>query len=328
MRLPRLRRRWVAGCAVLPLAILFVAALLIYVFADPAAVGRFRSPEGERAYRQSYANAMKLLPAPSRTLDVRTGYGTVRVYEFLNQRNAQEVPIVLLPGRTSGVPMWASNLPGLAAHRTVYALDALGDAGLSVQMRAIENSADQAAWLEQCFAELGLGSTHLAGHSFGGWLAANYAARYPKRVRSLSLLEPVFVFQGLRWQVYAVTIPASLPFLPRSWRDAMLAKIGGVEEIDRADPMAQMIADATEHFSVNLPLPDRISDEQLRGLPMPVYAVLGGKSFMHNSARAAEVARSNVSHPGGELAGRDALAADGATAEAERESDPVRCERP
>lgn len=39
-------------------------------------------------------------------------------------------------------PPW--NLPDLAAERTVYAIDALGDAGLSVQTRAIANGADQA----------------------------------------------------------------------------------------------------------------------------------------------------------------------------------------
>jgi len=39
---------------------------------DPSSVGHFRSQEGERDYKQAYANAMKLLPAPSRTLDVKT----------------------------------------------------------------------------------------------------------------------------------------------------------------------------------------------------------------------------------------------------------------
>jgi pimeloyl-ACP methyl ester carboxylesterase len=34
---------------------------------------------------------------------------------------------------------------------------------------------------------------HLVGHSFGGWLAANYAVRDPERLASLSLLEPVFL---------------------------------------------------------------------------------------------------------------------------------------
>ena len=106
------------------------------------------------------------------------------------------IPVVLLPGRTSGVPMWASNLPDLAAARTTYALDALGDAGLSVQIRPISDGADQADWLDQVLAQLPVRSVHLLGHSFGGWLAANYAVRHPERVQTLTLLDPVFVFQG------------------------------------------------------------------------------------------------------------------------------------
>jgi pimeloyl-ACP methyl ester carboxylesterase len=281
------------------LAVVLVIGLaaVLYFISDPSPVGHFRSVDGEARYKRSYARAMATLPAPVRTLDVTTSYGSVRVYEFqaLNPvARGAGTPVVLLPGRTSGVPMWATNLRGLLAERTVYALDALGDAGMSVQTRAIESSADQAAWIEETFAGLGLPRCHLVGHSFGGWLAANYAARYPARVQTLDLLEPVFVFQGLRWQVYAVTIPAALPFLPQSWRDHMLERIGGVSSLDRTDPMTALIADATDQYALKLPLPDRLTDEQLRGLRMPVYAALAGDSFMHDSAEAVRVAKAAV----------------------------------
>ncbi|MET7770280.1 alpha/beta fold hydrolase [Nocardia sp. NPDC005366] len=142
---------------------------------DPNSIGHFRSPEGERAYKASYAKAMKLLPEPVKTYDIQTGFGTVRAYRFADDKHSVGAPIVLFPGRTSGTPMWAENLEDLAAERTVYALDALGDAGLSVQTRPIENSTDQAAWIEETLAGLGVDKAHIVGHSFGGWLAANFA---------------------------------------------------------------------------------------------------------------------------------------------------------
>jgi pimeloyl-ACP methyl ester carboxylesterase len=55
-----------------------------------------------------------------------------------------------------------------------------------------------------------------------------------------------------------------------------------------------MIAEATEHYSVRLPVPDRITDEQLRSLTMPVYAVFGSNSFMHDSEAAVAAARRNI----------------------------------
>jgi pimeloyl-ACP methyl ester carboxylesterase len=227
-------------------------------------------------------------------MDMATAFGTVRVYEFASTRTPGAIPAVLLPGRSSGVPMWASNLADLAAKRTVYALDALGDAGMSVQTRRIENGADQADWLDEAIAGLGSPTVHLVGHSFGGWSAANYAVRHPERVATLTLVEPVFVFQGLRWQIYAWSLPASLPFLPDRWRDRMLSEIGGSEEIDRDDPLTRMISDATEHFSAKIPLPERITDEQLRGLRMPVYAAVGASSSMHDPEAAVAVARATV----------------------------------
>jgi pimeloyl-ACP methyl ester carboxylesterase len=267
---------------------------------DPA-VGHFRSATGEQAYVAAYRQAMSLLPTPRSTLDLETTFGRVRLYEFgAASADRAAIPVVLLPGRTSGVPMWAYNLPDLAAARTTYALDALGDAGLSVQIRRIRDAADQADWLDQVLAQLPVRSVHLVGHSFGGWLAANYAARYRERVQTLILLDPVFVFQGLRWQVYLISLPASLPFLPRSLRTRMLSTIGG-GPVDPDDPVARMISEATEHYAVKLPLPERLTGTQLRGLHMPVYAALAGRSALHNGAQAAAVARAEIPDPTIEL---------------------------
>ncbi len=276
--------------------VVFGAGVGILGFAvhDPSSVGHFRSEEGRRAYVASYSAAMEELPEPTRVMDVETGYGTVRVYEFSSDETLGSTPMVLMPGRTSGAPMWEANLAGLAEERTVYALDALGDAGMSVQTREIEDAGDQAAWLDETLARLEEPRVHLVGHSFGGWSAANYAVRHPERVASLSLLEPVFVFEGLRWQVYVKSIPASVPFLPESWRDAMLGDFGGVEKIDPEDPVSRMISDATEHYAAKLPLPERPSERQLRDLPMPVYAAMASDSVMHDSEAATKLARENV----------------------------------
>ncbi len=93
------------------------------------------------------------------------------MYEFgAGSADPAAIRVVLLPGRTSGVPMWAYNLPDFAAARNTYALDALGDAGESVQSRPIRDAADQADWLDQVLAQLPVRSVHLVGHSSAaGW---------------------------------------------------------------------------------------------------------------------------------------------------------------
>ena len=277
-------------------SVIIIPVLLIVpsLFKDSEALGRFRTPEGEMEYKTAYMDAMELLPEPDNIFDIRTDYGTVRVYKFSNESDKTGIPVVLLPGRLSGTPMWSRNLNGLLSERAVYIIDILGDAGMSVQTGRINNSRDQALWLEQVFAGLELSGIHLAGHSFGGYNAANYAVYYPDRIVTLDLLEPVFVFSGLKWQFYIKSLPASLPFLPERMRKKMLAEIGGTAEVDLNDPVAGMIAAAAEHYSIALPLPEVLTEEQLNGLSMPVYIAFGGRSIIHDVRKASENAMKNL----------------------------------
>lgn len=287
------RRNWVWKVLT---GVIVLCVLLYLLTYDPSTIGHWRSAEGQKEYEKAYTEAMMALPVPTQTYDILTTYGTVRVYEWINEQNRSKTPAVFLPGRTSGVPMWAANLSAIAATRPVYAVDALGDAGLSKQTVPIEDASDQAAWIDQVLSELQLESVHLVGHSFGGWAAANYASYYPKRVASLVLLEPVFTFQGLNPDVYIKSIPVSLPFLPKAWRESFLQDIGGGTEIDLNDPMARMIANGTEYYAAKLPVPEQISIDQMRSWDFPVFVAMAGKSALHNSAQAVAVAKENIRH--------------------------------
>ena len=83
------------------------------------------------------------------------------------------------PGRNASTPMWRVNLPVAADGRTVYCVDLLGEAGLSVQDRPITGPDDQAQWLDEALGGLGLDAVHLMGVSIGGWTATNCAVRRP-----------------------------------------------------------------------------------------------------------------------------------------------------
>ena len=199
------RMRRVAAIGLAAAAVL--AGVGAYLVRDPSPVGYWRSAAARAAYLERYDRAFRDLPAPAGTRDVRTGFGIVRAYRFGAPRPG-EAPVLLVPGRSSGVPMWADVLARLG-DREVYAVDALGDAGMSVQDRPLAGSEDQAAWLVEAMTALGLGRVHLVGHSFGAWSAANLATRHPDRVATLTLWEPILVLAGLRWQMYVATLPSA-----------------------------------------------------------------------------------------------------------------------
>ena len=85
---------------------------------------------------------MAALPAPQQVRDIRTGYGIVRVYRFAGAHDDRS-PLLLLPGRAAPTPVWADNLPGFLALRSVYTVDLLGEPGLSVQDRPLESDLDR-----------------------------------------------------------------------------------------------------------------------------------------------------------------------------------------
>ena len=76
----------------------------------------------------------------------------------------------------------------------MYALDLLG-CGRSSRPPFTARSTEQAEWffvdsLERWRAANSIERMCLAGHSFGGYLAAVYAMKYPRRVSRLILLSP------------------------------------------------------------------------------------------------------------------------------------------
>src|SRR5687768_15527656 len=109
-----------------------VAAGLVILLRPSSPVGHWDSAAGQDRYLAAYATAFADMPQPAQTLDVRTSYGIVRVYRFTGAERAT-APLVLLPGRASGVPVWADNLPSLLEIGDVYAIDLLGEPGMSVQ---------------------------------------------------------------------------------------------------------------------------------------------------------------------------------------------------
>src|SRR6476619_5928221 len=101
-------------------------------------------------------------------------------------------------------------------------------------------------------------TVQLAGRSFGR-VAANYTAHQRKVVQTLTLLEPVLVCGGSRWQVHAKPLPASLPFLPRSLVGAppVHDQLGGMIMV-WAPPPHQIGDDATGSGPVGDPYPAKL----------------------------------------------------------------------
>lgn len=259
-------------------------------------LGAFRSDAAFEHFLETYRNGMATLP-PFEHFDVPTSFGTVRAYRFGGPDT--DAPVVLLPGRNASTPMYRTNLSALLAQRTVYCLDLLGEAGLSVQHTAIGGPHDQAQWLDEALAGLELGRAHLLGVSMGGWTAANCAVHRPDRIASVTLLDPVFTFVGIPLKAMLASIALFAPGVPEDWRRRVLSWISGGSDVDSAEPEAALISAGSKDFVLRTPMPKLFTDEQLRSLDVPVLALIAGRSVMLDPPRA--VARARELLPRGEV---------------------------
>ncbi|KGN33639.1 alpha/beta hydrolase [Knoellia sinensis KCTC 19936] len=258
------------------------------MFNSAPKVGHFRSDADRDRYLAAYDRAMAELPEPSEVLDVPTSHGTVRVYRFDGQ--GKGAPIVALPGTRSGVPVLAANLPGLLEHRTVYALDLLGEPGRSVQTAPITTHEEQADWLAATLVQLPEGAFHLVGLSIGGWTAVNLAVHRPDRLATISLIDSPFVVSSLRPAAILRSIPVAFPSAPRSWRDSFNSWTAGGAPVEDV-PVADMIEAGMQTYAMALPTPSRTPEDKVEALDIPTMMIVAGASPLHDAREAAQNAR-------------------------------------
>ena len=240
-------------------------------------VGHFRSEPARNHFIDVYESAMADLPSVRESVDVSTSFGTVRAYRFEGPSSGP--PVVLLPGRNASTPMWRVNIAPLLERRAVIAVDLLGEAGLSVQIRRITG--------DDALAGLGLDGVHLLGVSIGGWTATNGAIRRPGRIASVTLLDPAMTFAPVPAKAVLASLALFPPGVPEAARRRVLSWITGGADVDDSLPEAALISAAAKDFVSRKAMPRMFTDEQLRSLDRPVLALIAGRSVMLDPARAA-----------------------------------------
>jgi pimeloyl-ACP methyl ester carboxylesterase len=251
----------------------------------------YKSAEGERAVRERYLEILNHWPVPNEQLRVPTREGETFVIAC---GDANAPPLILLHGSMANSAMWMGDVAAWAAQFRVYAVDMIGDAGLSAASRPPLASEAHALWLDDVMQSLSLPRASMVGVSLGGWLALDYATRRPERVQSLVVLCPGGV-GAQKISIVFKTIP--LRMLGR-WGKRKAAELVLGRAPANPSPavqyFTQFMALIHRNFRprmVKLPI---FGDEALRRLKMPVMAILGGKDVLLDSAETTRRLERNV----------------------------------
>ncbi|HWI21583.1 MAG TPA: alpha/beta hydrolase [Baekduia sp.] len=109
------------------------------------------------------------------------------------RRKGSGEPLVFLHGWLHGVALTRSWLPlydELAKSYDVIVAEHPGF-GDTPMPETLHSFSDYVLHYDAFLRELGIDTPHIVGHSFGGWIAADFAIFYPDRVASLSLIAPM-----------------------------------------------------------------------------------------------------------------------------------------
>jgi pimeloyl-ACP methyl ester carboxylesterase len=159
---------------------------------------RFKTEAGRARYLAAYAAALDDWPVPCEALDVETEAGPTHV---IASGPAAAPPLILLPSFAGTALSWRPNIAALAQRHRCYAVDVIGQPGLSLARRRFEQPDDYAPWMAALLDGLGVARAAFVGCSFGGFLAAREALWAPERVERLALIGPPGVFAAMSWRV-------------------------------------------------------------------------------------------------------------------------------
>jgi len=123
-------------------------------------------------------------------------------------------PLILIHGVNIGWGEWHLNIPDLARHFRVYALDLPG-AGHSTSIDFLSSDLEK-SFVDTVEAFIRLHDLHgavLVGHSSGGWIALKLALRKNASIRSLILVNSLGFSDYLVWRQRPLAVRSLVRFL-------------------------------------------------------------------------------------------------------------------
>jgi pimeloyl-ACP methyl ester carboxylesterase len=239
----------------------------------------FRSEAMAAHVEALYRRVLDQWPTPKSQLRLPTRQGET----FVVACGPEDAPpVVLLHGAQANCAVWTRDVPLWSSKFRLFAIDMIGEPGLSARVRPDLAGDTHALWLDDVFKGLGLKSAAAVGVSLGGWLALDYASRRPSAITGLALLGPAGIGRQKNFLLKAAPL-----LLLGDWGKRKMRKLvlGPAPEAPSAElkPMADLmeaISEAIKPRVVNIP---RLSDEELRALAAPMLVIVGGRDVLIDS---------------------------------------------
>lgn len=234
-----------------------------------------------------YDALMQRWPVAVDTFDIPGRYGTTHV----NACGPADAPVVvLMHGGRATSAVWYGNVAALAETHRVYAIDAIGDNGRSVDDgERLVGRDGFCRWLGETLDALNVSRTAIVAHSFGAWTSMQYALHAPNRITALALLDPTACLVPNRVTFNLRGVPLFVGRAPGRWRSFFEWETHG-HAVD-AEFLDLWAAPFRSVGGVKLGMPRRPAAREIAGFHVPTLVVVAGRSRQNNSRRLTRAAR-------------------------------------
>jgi len=259
----------------------------------------YKSETGKMEIQKAYKEILSVWPVENKQYEVKTEYGPTFVIES-GEKN--KPALLLLHGSVSNSFAWYGDTVPFSKEYHVYAVDIIGEAGLSAPNRPEYNSGAYARWLYSLLENLELKSCSIIGLSLGGWMALDFATTYPEKTDNLILLCPgglapensSFIWKALFYSFFG------------KWGNKQIHKLinGGklpdenTPGLDKALAFTSLI---NKHFNPRFGKLPIFGEESLSRLNMPVLLLFGDKDYLLSGKESIKNLKNRVPHAVTEL---------------------------
>ena len=233
----------------------------------------YKTEVGKREVLEQYRKILASWPVENYQYEVETSLGSTFIIESGSKENP---PLILLHGSVSNSYTWYGDVASLSKTHNVFAIDIIGEAGLSAASRPGYESGAYALWLNETINALRLSSCSIVAMSLGGWMALSFATAYPDKIDNLILLCP----GGLAHEKASFLWKAIFFSLLGKWGQLQTLKLVGGANISSSSSseLGEDLAFSSLTFKYFKPRTAKMplfSDQSLYQLTMPILMLFG-----------------------------------------------------
>ncbi|TXK70259.1 alpha/beta fold hydrolase [Paenibacillus sp. N3.4] len=243
----------------------------------------YRNKSGAKeAFIQAYDRTLLEWDVPVESTYVDTFFGKTHI---LISGPTDAEPLILFHGFGFSSTMWIENMKQLSKSYRTFSVDFIGDINKSEAIRQIKDKEECARWFREVLSGLGIQKTHIAGLSYGGFIALVLAIHAPQFINKMVVMSPAASFQPQSKKFFIKCLLAGIFPTTKRLNGLMNYMIGKGNQVNET-LRNQFITGMQNALPKNKLFPGYMNDDELKAIQCPILLLIGDQDIQYDPQKA------------------------------------------